>query len=123
MKRSNPVCELRLPRTGRVLARRAVVARTWRSRLVGLLAHRRLLEGEAMVFPACRSIHTLGMRFAIDVLFLNRAGQVVGAKAVLKPWRVAGPVLRAWTTVELSAGALARHSVRVGDLVEMVSRP
>ena len=123
MTPSGAICELRLSQGSRVLAERAVMARTWRSRLIGLLGRSRLQDGEAMVFPACRSIHTVGMRFAIDVLFLDQAGRVIAARAGLKPWRLAGPVWRAWTAVELPAGSLARHSVGVGDLVEIAWRP
>ena len=115
--RSPSCCRLRLERTGRWLADQATVARTWRARVVGLLAHRSLPEGAAMVFPACRSIHTLGMRFPIDVMFVDRTWRVVALRSKVNPWRLLGPVWSAWTAIELPTGTLAKAGVRLGDQV------
>ena len=90
---------------------------------MGLLAHQRLPEGAAMVFPACRSIHTLGMRFPIDVIFVDRTWRVVALKRQVQPWRLVGPVRGAWAAIELPAGTLPIQSLQVGDVVQMVPNP
>ena len=102
-------------RTHIPLATRATAARTLGERLTGLLGRARLPEGEALIFPACRSIHTIGMRFAIDVLFVDRDWRVVALKSQVRPWRVVLPVRKAWGVVETPPGTIAQTRVAIGD--------
>jgi len=62
----------RLP-TAEVASRRVPVAVTLLSRLLGLSLLRPERAGEGLLIPRCRSVHTFGMRFAIDVVFLDPA--------------------------------------------------
>ena len=55
------------------------------------------------------------MRFAIDVVFLDRKGRVVKIVAGMPPWRLAWGGWRAWQTLELAAGAAAAAELRRGD--------
>jgi uncharacterized membrane protein (UPF0127 family) len=66
-----------------------VVARSLRRRLLGLALRRRPPDGRALLFPRCRSVHTFGMRFAIDVVFLDSNGRVLRIAAGVRPGRVA----------------------------------
>lgn len=100
---------------GRVLAS-AEVARTHRQKGRGLLG-RDGLEG-AFVIPNCRWVHSLGMRFPIDVAYLDRDGVVLKIGR-LSRHRISPPVRHARTVVEASAGALERWGVHVGDKVEL----
>jgi uncharacterized membrane protein (UPF0127 family) len=52
-------------------------ATTFGSRLLGLAFLRRLPPGRALLIPGCRSVHTFGMRFRIDVVFLDERGGVL----------------------------------------------
>ena len=54
-----------------------MVARTWRARLCGLAGLGALPARVALLLPACRSVHTFGMRFALDLVWLDAAGDVV----------------------------------------------
>ena len=99
----------------RVLAS-AEVADAHSARRRGLLG-RDHLEG-AIVLQPCRWVHTIGMRFAIDVAFLDDDGQVVKTMQ-MHQHRVGVPVWRASTVVEAEAGAFARWGLRVGDIVEV----
>lgn len=109
-------------RTQQTLASKATVARTFPARLQGLLGRPGLSDGEAMIFPQCNAIHTLGMRFPIDVLFVDRAFRVVAVRSHLQPWRLAGPVPGAWAVVETACGTLARLGVQVGDELQVVEK-
>lgn len=91
------------------------MATTFRLRLIGLLACRHLPDEEALVFPNCRSIHTLGMRFPIDVLFVDRAWRIVALRPRLRPWRWLLPVGGAWATIEMASGTIARADLHLGD--------
>ena len=63
-------------------------------------------------------IHTLGMRFAIDVAYVDRRGRVLSVR-MMKPWRVGMPRLRSRRVLEAVAGSFARWNLKAGDLVEV----
>lgn len=100
---------------GRVLAS-TEVALTRRDRRRGLLG-RDELEG-ALVLQSCRWVHTVGMRFPLDVAYLDAEGTVVKTLH-MAPYRVGIPVIRARNVVEAHAGAFARWGLRVGDVIEI----
>ena len=85
------------------------VARTaflW-ERMVGLLGRRALPSGHGLLIVPCGAVHTLGMRFALDLVFLDGAGHVLRCVAGVKPGRfcVHGG-RRARQTLEVQAGWL-----------------
>jgi uncharacterized membrane protein (UPF0127 family) len=80
----------------------------------GLLGRRSLDSDEGILLRPAGSVHTFFMRFAIDVLFLDRDLVVVGIEPELRPWRTAGR-RGAKSVVELAAGECARRGVVVGD--------
>jgi uncharacterized membrane protein (UPF0127 family) len=104
-----------LLRDGSVLAN-AEIASAYTERLRGLLG-RPGYEG-AFILPRTRSVHSLGMHFALDVAFLDRQLCVVGIIA-LDPWRMSMPRWRARTVLEAQAGAFERWGLRVGDKLEL----
>ncbi len=75
------------------------------------------LEG-ALVLRPCRWVHTIGMRFPIDVAFVSDAGEVVKTMHMHQR-RIGVPVWRASTVIEAEAGAFARWGLHVGDMVEI----
>ena len=75
------------------------------------------LDGALLIRP-CRAVHTLGMRFPIDVAFCDAEG-VVLRTAEVRPWRLARPCLRAAFAVEAEAPAFERWRLRPGDQVEV----
>ena len=103
------------PRRVEVLAA-AEVAESFFDRSKGLLG-RSGYEG-AMLLPHTRSVHTVGMRFAIDVAFLDRDLVVVGTVR-LAPWRMSRPRRRGRNVLEAQAGSFERWGLQVGDRLEM----
>lgn len=103
-----------LLRDGEVLAS-LEVADERRARRRGLLG-RVSIEGALLLIPA-RSVHTLGMRFPIDVAWLDGELTVLRT-ARLSRNRMSRPVLRATCVLEAEAGSLARWGVQVGDQLE-----
>ena len=110
-------CEIWIARAKVPLASRAQMARSLRDRLVGLLGRSVLDEGEGLILLTCRSIHTIGMRFAIDAVFVDGRWQVVHICNALPPWRMSPIVWRASAVVELPAGTVGRTHLAVGDRV------
>ena len=97
------------------LASSARVARSYWSRLVGLLGRSSLQPGQALVLEPCGSVHTAFMRFTIDVLFLDRSRRVVKAVPSLKPFRLSGVLRGAHSAIELPSGVIASTATAVGD--------
>jgi uncharacterized protein len=104
-----------LVRDGEVLAT-AEEARTRRERTKGLLG-RDGFTG-ALVFRPCRQVHTMGMRFAIDVAFCAGDGTVLRT-STLRPRRLSALVWRSAFVIEAESGAFERWGLRVGDRVEI----
>jgi len=103
------------------LARELQVADTHRSRFVGLLATRRdeFVSGKGLWIVPCRGVHTLGMRFPIDVIYLDAARAVVHVEENLVPWRLAPVRLRAASVVELPTSTIRQTNTRVGDVIDI----
>lgn len=90
-------------RSGRCLARGVRVARSLWARLRGAIPTRPGTN-EAILIPHARWVHSMGMRGAIDVLYLDRGFRVVRVVRGLRPWRIAPPAWRAYYALELAAG-------------------
>ena len=99
----------------RVLAS-AELADTKRTRARGLLG-RDGIEG-ALVLRPCRWVHTLRMRFPIDVAFLDSDGMVIRIVRMRRQ-RMGLPLSRARTVIEAEAGAFGRWGLHVGDVIEI----
>ncbi len=97
-----------------MLADRATAATTSRERRTGLLHHESLAEGEGLWIAPCEAIHTFGMKFPIDVVFLDRSQRIVKIRQAVPPWRIA-VCLRAHSVLELPAGTVRRTATAAGD--------
>jgi uncharacterized protein len=103
------MCMRRLARLERfeVGGIRVHVARGWWARLLGLALLRSVPPDVGLLLPRCRSVHTFGMRFALDLVFLDADGAVVKRVAGVGPGRVVA-CRRAVAVVELPAGGDGR---------------
>jgi uncharacterized membrane protein (UPF0127 family) len=105
-----------------LLAADTGVADTFLTRLVGLLGQRPTWAHASRglwIIPS-RGVHTLGMRFPIDVIFLDRKRTVVHVEQNLRPWRVSRVIANARSVLELPAGTIATSHTRIGDQIEVV---
>lgn len=98
------------------------LAHAWPARLRGLLGRPRPAAGQGLLLWPCRSIHTIGMAYGIDILFLSDAGRVLRVCADVAPVRIRS--CRAARGVgELAAGEAARLGIRSGMMVDVPWRP
>lgn len=111
------VCNIK---NGRELSGNVGVADLIWKRMKGLLGREKLEPGESLWIKPCKSIHTIGMRFPLDVVFLDKRNAVVALKENLPPNRLTGLHLSAVSVLELPAGTLAATDTRAGDLLEIV---
>jgi uncharacterized membrane protein (UPF0127 family) len=101
-------------RTGSPIAKTVERAMTRATRRRGLLGRDHLDPSCAMMIEPCGAVHTAFMRFAIDVVFLDRQGYAVKIVRNLVPWRIAAAP-RGRVVVEMAAGSLANVDLSVGD--------
>lgn len=106
--------QMQLARTGRVVFPGVLRADSFIERARGLLGRSSPAEGEGMLFPGCRSIHTIGMRYPIDLVFIDGQGYVVDLRPALQPFRLA-LCRKATAVLELSCGEIERLGLRAGD--------
>ncbi len=100
---------------------RCVVRKVWKAgnaweRMRGLLGRPRPEQSEALLIEPCRSVHSMGMRYALDLIYIDRAGCVCKLVYGLKPWQFSAS-LKACATLELAEGALAATGIQLGDIV------
>lgn len=96
------------------------VAASYRARRRGLLA-RDGIAGAMLLTPA-NSVHTLGMRFPIDVAYLDRRLRVLSV-VTMRPGRLGLPRPRARHVLEAEAGAMAQWGVRAGTRLTLTADP
>jgi uncharacterized membrane protein (UPF0127 family) len=100
---------------GTVLGDSVAVADTSLRRMVGLLGHAGLEPGTGMLITPSQAVHTIAMRFPIDIVFVDRNWRVLHLQPVLVPNRITGLHWRARCVLELPSGAIAQTSTTVGD--------
>lgn len=101
-----------------MLASRARHASSFIDRLVGLLNTPSLNSGEGLYIAPCSQIHMFGMKYAIDVVFLDKQGVVVGVCNSIQPGQVSKLFVHAYGCVELPTGIVRDTSTCEGDLIE-----
>jgi len=103
------------------LGERVFVASTPKERVNGLLDRDRLNEGEGLLIPDCKSIHTIGMKFPIDVVFLDENNKVLGVLRGITPGvqkaQASGPGRK---VLELPAGKALESLTSPGDQLAFV---
>jgi len=104
---------------GDTVVERLHVASTARERMRGLLGRTSLAEGEGMWFPRCRLIHTFGMRFPIDLVYMDEGRVVRKVVEKLRPGRLSA-CLGADSVIELNAGAVKAAGLCRGTKLKIV---
>lgn len=94
------------------------LARSWGARLWGLLGTRALLPGDGLLIEPCSSIHSFGMRYSFDALFLDRGGRVVAAIDSMPANRMHPGARSAVAVLELPAGTIRATGTQLGDEIE-----
>lgn len=103
------------------LATALAVANTHWTRLRGLLGlrSRDFRNGYGLWIVPCHGVHTLGMAFAVDVVYLDDAMTVIHVQRDLRPWRFAAVRARAASVLELPCRTAAETRTAVGDKIEI----
>lgn len=90
------------------------VANTSATRRTGLLKHQRLEPGGGLWIVPCESVHTFFMKFAIDLVYIDRRHKVRKVRHAVPPWRLSA-CLSAHSVIELPAGTAQQSGTKPGD--------
>jgi len=101
------------------LATKVRKADNFLTRLIGLLKRTHLGPEEALWLMPSKGIHTIGMKFPIDVVFLNKGSEVVGLLPEFAPYRISGLSLRGYSVLELPNGTIRKSRTELGDKFEI----
>ncbi len=88
-------------------------------RLVGLLGKRSLAAGSGLFIVPSQAIHTVGMAFPIDVIFVDKKHSVLGVRECVRPFRITRVFWKALGVLELPAGTIAASQTQVGDQLKV----
>ena len=101
--------------SGVLLGSKVAVADSWWRRLRGLLGRPRMQYGEGLLLLECDAVHTVGMAYPIDVVFIGAGGMVVRHYDRLSPWKLGFGGAGAVHALELPAGRLAETGTVPGS--------
>jgi uncharacterized membrane protein (UPF0127 family) len=90
------------------------VADKFLCRLKGLLGTSELPENQGLLLCNCNSVHMIGMRYALDIVYLDKNGVILKMVENLRPWRVSS-CWSAKDTLEVKSGTIQRLHWKVGD--------
>jgi len=102
---------------GREIAEKVEVADSFFSRLKGLLRRENLDFNEGLLLTPCNQIHTLGMKFVIDAVFISKSGEIVFIKENMQPGNVSEKVSQAYQVLELKSGAVNDNDIEIGNKI------
>ena|SRR6185437_5521240 len=102
-----------------VLGDRIGVADTTLTRFVGLMGRGSIAPGHGLLIRPSNGVHTLWMRFSIDVLLLDREYRVLSSYGNLRPFRMTAINWKASSALELPSGTIAATSTQLGDQLQV----
>lgn len=101
--------------TQKVLGIAIATANSFLTRFFGLMLRKSIPAGTGLFFPKCAAVHTIGMRCAIDILFLDQDFRVTKGIAAAKPLRLFFGPHGTCHTLELPAGSVTHNDIKPGD--------
>ncbi len=94
-----------------------IEARNLFSRSFGLIFRKKLTDGQGLLIKKCKSIHTIGMRYRIDVVFLDKSNKVIAIYCNLRPF-IFTPFLKdSFSVLEVKAGLIEKTTLKVTDTI------
>ncbi|MHB8148209.1 MAG: DUF192 domain-containing protein [Vulcanimicrobiaceae bacterium] len=106
--------------TGEVVARNVVQPKGWYRRTLGLLKRTSIGADEGLWIDRCWGIHTVGMKFPIDVVFLDQAFRIVSIRRNVRSGCLAVAQANAMHVVELRAGTCEEFDLLCGDRMALI---
>jgi len=106
--------------SNKIIAHKVFTAESFLQRFFGLIFKNPLKDGEVLLIRNCTGIHTIGMRYSIDAVFIDGSGKVISAIKDIPPWRFTPYIRGARTVIEFRSGLLNNKMLNVGDRIIFV---
>jgi|LSQX01.2.fsa_nt_gb uncharacterized membrane protein (UPF0127 family) len=103
-----------------VLAQNVAYANTFLKRLKGLLFKKGIDKDFGLLIKPCKQIHTFGMKFNIDVLFLSKDCEVLEIVQGLKPGRLSVYIKESVYVLELASGVIS-DKIQIGGKIKLIN--
>jgi uncharacterized membrane protein (UPF0127 family) len=113
-------CKILRKKNNQCIFNKIKVAKSFLSRLKGLIGVKELIEFEGLILIPCNSVHNFFMSFATDVVFLKKNGEVIHVIYDLKPWDLTRIVFQSHQVLEVKSGALPKDLAK-GEFLEVVN--
>jgi uncharacterized membrane protein (UPF0127 family) len=102
-----------------IVGERIGIADTSLDRMVGLLGKHGIADGGGLWIKPSSGVHTVGMKFPIDVIGLDGKGKVVKLWSNLVPYRLTSISWKMQSAIELPAGQIEKSNVQLGDILQV----
>jgi uncharacterized membrane protein (UPF0127 family) len=102
-----------------IILNEVLLADSFFTRLRGLMFKKCIRESQGMLIKPCDQIHTFFMKFPIDVVFINKNGIVQEIIEDMSAGRTSRFVKQAGSVIEMNAGLIKKHSIKIGSFVEI----
>ena len=104
-------------RDGQEIAQDIRMADTFIKRLKGLLFEKALDEEQGLLITPCNQVHTLGMKFPIDLVYLTNEGEVIHTQSAVAPGAVGPCIRRCGRVLELKEGTVRKKRIAMGQRI------
>ena len=95
------------------------IANTFWLRLKGLMGRKELNSGKGLALIPCKQVHTFFMKFAVDIIFLDRCGRVLRIVQGLGPSQISLLVRDSFQVLELAEGTAQNLNIKEGDVIQI----
>lgn len=106
---------------GILLLPEAEVADSFWRRLIGLMGRKQLSDGSGLIIKPCNSIHMIGMRFPIDVIFVDEGDQICHIIQGMRPMQISPIIWNAKYVIEAPSGTVFKYGVEFRDQIEWMT--
>lgn len=101
-----------------VLADHIRIAESFHEKLIGLLKDKVLESQQGLLLKGCKQVHTFGMKFPIDVIFLSKEGAILHFENNMLPRQMSKYIKKAFYCLELKSGEIKEHQLKLNDHIE-----
>ncbi len=109
--------KIRILKKDIVITDNANLADTFLTRFRGLMFRKTIADNYALYITPCNQIHMLNMKFAIDVVYLDKSGSVIKIDIDVQPGKICKTVKNAKSVIELKNGSASRLGIKNGDKI------
>ncbi len=95
-------------------------AESFISRGIGLLGKKVLGPNHVLLIRPCNNIHTFFMKFAIDVIFVDKNFVIIKTFSNVKPFKLLGPYWKSTSVIEAESGFVNKNNLQIGDHLYVV---